>query len=58
MAKVVNLSRVRKSRARDEKRAQADANAVKFGRSKGEKRQETKDSRKSKRHLDGHLLKD
>ena len=37
MSKPVNLNQVRKARERAKKRAQADENAVKFGRSKAEK---------------------
>lgn len=34
MNKIVNLRQIRKQRARDENRAKADANAVKFGEAK------------------------
>lgn len=37
MSKPVNLRAFRKARQRDEKRAQGDANAAKFGRSKAQK---------------------
>ncbi|WP_037306974.1 DUF4169 family protein [Ruegeria halocynthiae] len=37
MGKPVNLNRYRKDKARAEKKARADQNAVKFGRSKAEK---------------------
>jgi hypothetical protein len=58
MAKVVNLSRVRKSRARDDKKAQAGANAVKFGRTRVEKLQNTAQKEKQRRILDGHMRDD
>jgi hypothetical protein len=56
--KVVNLTRARKSRARDEKRQKADANAAKFGRSKAERAAEAKDAEKAARHLDQHKRED
>lgn len=37
MGKPVNLNRYRKEKARAEKKARADQNAVKYGRSKAEK---------------------
>ena len=37
MSTPVNLNRVRKARARAEKKARAEENAVRFGRSKAEK---------------------
>jgi hypothetical protein len=37
MSKPINLNRVRKDKARAEKRARADANAAKFGRTKAQK---------------------
>lgn len=52
--KVVNLNRARKSRARDAARKTADANALKFGRSKGEKARDRAEAEKSDRNLDGH----
>ena len=52
--KVVNLSRARKSRARDDKRRQADENAAKHGRSKAERLVEAADAARAKAHLDGH----
>jgi hypothetical protein len=50
----VNLNKVRKDRARDEKRARADENAVKFGRTKAEKARDAAEKGASVRHLDGH----
>ncbi|MCL4065554.1 DUF4169 family protein [Pseudomonas sp. GX19020] len=54
MADLVNLNRFRKDRARREKRAQADANAVKFGRSLSERAAEEARVEKSTRELDQH----
>lgn len=52
--KVVNLNQARKAKARAEKRARADENAVKFGRTKSEKKIEKAEADKAKRDLDGH----
>ena len=54
MSKVTNLSRVRKARARAQKRAAADENAVKHGRTKAQKALEDARARKAARDLDGH----
>lgn len=54
MAKIVNLSRARKSRARDEKRRKGDENAAKFGRTKARKGLEDARAEKARRDLDGH----
>lgn len=54
MAKIVNLGQVRKDRDRAEKRQIADENAVKFGRTKGEKQQDSKAAVQNQDHVDGH----
>ncbi|APZ54831.1 DUF4169 family protein [Salipiger abyssi] len=54
MTTPVNLNRYRKEKARAEKRARADSNAVKFGRSKAEKSSELARKEKAARDLDGH----
>ncbi len=54
MAEIVSLSRARKTRDRLRKRAEADANAVKFGRTKIERAQEQQTADKARRDLDGH----
>ena len=54
MAEVVNLRAKRKAAARKTARAQADGNAVKFGRSKAERAKDTAQTEKSTRDLDGH----
>ena len=54
MAGVVNLNRFRKEKARAEKRAEADANAAKHGRTKAEKALDKARAAKAARDLDGH----
>jgi len=54
MAEVINLRSVKKQAARKAARAKGDENAVKFGRSKAEKAQETARAEKAKRDLEGH----
>ncbi|WP_343502394.1 DUF4169 family protein [Alloyangia pacifica] len=56
MTNVINLNRFRKDRARAEKRAQADENAARHGRSKAEKQREAAEAAKSARALEGHRL--
>ena len=56
MTKVTNLNRFRKQKARDDKRAEADANAVKHGRTKAQKSLEDARAEKAARNLDGHRL--
>ncbi len=53
MAKLVSLSAARKAKARADKRAKADENAVKFGRTKAEKELERARAEKAARDLDG-----
>ena len=53
MSKIVNLNKARKSRARNAARKQADANAVKFGRTKAEKTRDRAEAEKASRDLDG-----
>ncbi len=54
MAEPINLNRYRKTKARAEGKARADANTVKFGRSKAEKTLDQARSDKARRDLDGH----
>ena len=56
MAELINLRTVRKAKDKAKTRAQADANAVKFGRSKGDKALEAARLEKQQRDLDGHAL--
>ena len=53
MAEPVNLNRFRKERRRAEKRAGADANAVKFGRTREQKAREAADAARARAELDG-----
>ncbi|MBT0956607.1 DUF4169 family protein [Alphaproteobacteria bacterium KMM 3653] len=55
MAKVVNLNKVLKARAKSEKQAKGDANAIAFGRSKAERLADKSRAQKDKSRLDGHL---
>ncbi|WP_163850049.1 DUF4169 family protein [Pseudooceanicola aestuarii] len=54
MSTPVNLNRFRKDKARAAKRAAGDANAVKFGRTRAERRQDRATAEAAQRHLDGH----
>ncbi len=56
MGDVVNLRRVRKSRARAEKAAEADRNRLAFGRSKAEIRAVEAEAGRQARDLDAHLI--
>jgi hypothetical protein len=58
MAEPVNLNRFRKQKARAENKARADENAVKFGRTKAEKRQERALAEKAEKTLDAHRRED
>ena len=53
MAGVVNLNRFRKEKARADRRAEADANAAKHGRTKAQKLVEKADTDRAAKHLDG-----
>ncbi len=56
MGTPVNLNRYRKEKARAEKKARADQNAVAFGRSKAEKQVVKLQKDKQNRNLDNHEL--
>ena len=56
--KVVNLTRARKARARDDKRRKADENAARFGRTRAEREAEAQAADKATRHLDQHRRED
>lgn len=58
MGKPVNLNRYRKEKARAEKKARADENAVKFGLSQAEKDAEKQRDGKTRRDLDNHELEE
>jgi hypothetical protein len=55
-ARIINLTRARKSRARVQERLKADANAAKFGRTKAEREAATHAAETAARHLDQHRL--
>ncbi len=50
---IVNLNKHRKAQAKVAAKAQADANAVKFGRTKGQKTADLEATDKARRGLDG-----
>ncbi len=54
MAELVNLNKAKKARDRAERRAKADENAVKFGRSRAEKETERARAEKARALLDAH----
>ena len=53
MSAPINLNRARKAREKVKKRAEADENAVKFGRTKAEKNRDRVAAEKAARDLDG-----
>ena len=53
MAEPINLNRFRKEKARADKKARADANAVRFGRTKAQKDVDKARQEKADRDLDG-----
>mgnify|MGYP000232109337 CR=1 FL=1 len=54
MSQAVNLNRFRKAKARAEKKAQAEENAVRFGRTKAEKAKARAEADRAARDHDGH----
>lgn len=54
MAQIVNLRLVKKQAAKAAARAKGDENAVKFGRTKAEKKVQDARAEKAARDLDGH----
>ena len=54
MSQPVNLNKYRKAKARAEARTRADENAVKFGRTGAQKKQDRAETDKARRDLDGH----
>ncbi len=54
MAEIVNLSRARKTRDKADQRAQAEANRLKFGRTKSEKVSDKASAEALQRHVDAH----
>lgn len=58
MADVVNLNRFRKTREREERAKEAEANRVRFGRTKAEKQRDRMEAERSTRFLNGQKLED
>lgn len=58
MEKPINLNKARKARAQADRKARADANAVKFGRTKAEKSRDQDEAAKARQHLDQHRRDD
>ncbi|MGO4916838.1 DUF4169 family protein [Pseudogemmobacter sp. W21_MBD1_M6] len=56
MTTPINLNRARKTRARAEDKAKADANAARFGRTKAERLLEATKTAKASAMLDQHQL--
>ncbi len=54
MTTPINLNRARKEKARGQKRATADMNAAKFGRTKTQRNAEAHDKDRAEAHLDQH----
>ena len=52
MTNVTNLNKFKKAKDRTERKAEADANAAKFGRTKAERLADAARGEKLKRHLD------
>lgn len=58
MGDVVNLNRFRKTRARTEREKEAEANRIRFGRTKEEKARDRLEQQRLGRSLDGSKLDD
>ncbi|CAO3429627.1 DUF4169 family protein [Azospirillum doebereinerae] len=58
MGDVVNLNRFRKTRERAERAKEADANRVRFGRTKAEKLRDRQEAERGTQDLDGKKLDD
>lgn len=58
MADILSLSRARKDRDRASRRAKADANAARFGRSKTQKARDKAEADRAERTLDAHRRDD
>lgn len=54
MTQIINLNRVRKDKARADKRRQGDVNAARHGRSKAERLRDEAQADRSRRILDQH----
>ncbi|RAU21539.1 DUF4169 domain-containing protein [Paramagnetospirillum kuznetsovii] len=58
MAEIINLNRVRKTKAKEKKAAQADTNRVVFGRTRAEREAIRKGLEKAKDDLNGKKLEE
>jgi hypothetical protein len=58
MAEPINLNRARKAKARQDAKAQAAENRVKFGRTRGERAEADAERRRLARELEGHRRED
>lgn len=58
MAEIINLRAAKKARSRAEARAQGDANAARFGRTKAERAIEKARADKARQTLDDHKRQD
>jgi Domain of unknown function (DUF4169) len=58
MSQPVNLNRFRKDKARAEKKARADQNALKFGQTKSQKKFNKIKVEKAVQELDGHKVEE
>ena len=56
MSTPINLNKVRKARARAEKKARADANAVTYGLTKSEQDRAKRENSRAARDLDGKAV--
>ncbi|SMQ64575.1 protein of unknown function [Devosia lucknowensis] len=54
MAEIINLRTARKAKARTAKEVAAEANRLKFGRTKGEKLKDATEKARAEKHIDGH----
>lgn len=58
MADILSLSKARKAKARTEKEAAAEANRLKFGRTKAEKLKHASEKARADKRIDGHKRDD
>lgn len=58
MAEILSLSKARKAKARSEKETAAEANRLKFGRTKAEKLKEAGEKARTEKLIDGHKRED
>ena len=54
MAEIISLSKARKAKVRTEKEAAAEANRLKFGRTKAEKLKDADEKARAEKLIDGH----